>query len=197
MKENAVKCAGRLIKAGDTTAQYLIPGNYLTDMVPVHKEKAVRLFCRNTGDSLKVVFIRKNANYKEMEKDQFSVILGPDSKNLSRFICRFRSGRITRYVKKTDNIANKGQGDIYTNAGNAGNVVVPAPGVKLAPGEISAELTIPYSVFGKKPAAGDEWLFNATADHTFPGVSFYSVWEYNFEQATWRNTRDTQGRIRF
>lgn len=197
LKSNAVKCAGRLIKVGDTKAQYLIPGNYLTDMLPVHKEKAVRLFCRNEGENLKVVFIKSNATGKEMVKEQISVILGPDSKNLSRFICRFRSGRLTRYAKKMDNIANKGKGDLYTNAGYAGTVTVPAPNVKLAPGEISAELTIPYSVFGKKPAPGEEWLFNATADHTFPGVNFYSVWEHNFEQATWRNTRDTQGKIRF
>ena len=131
LKSNAVKCAGRVIKAGDTKAQYLIPGNYLTDMLPVHKEKAVRLFCRNEGENLKVVFIKSNATGKEMVKEQISVILGPDSKNLSRFICRFRSGRITRYVKKLDNIANKGKGDLYTNAGYAGTVEVPAPDVEL------------------------------------------------------------------
>ena len=158
---------------------------------------SIIICARNEGDNLKVVFIRTGMTPKDIPANQVSVILGPDKANLSRFIARFRNGKLTRYVKKIDNVANKGQGDVYGNGSNAGTVKSPAPGVKLAPGEISVELTIPYSLFGKKPAPGDEWLFNATGDFTFPHVSYYTVWEYNFEQVTWRNTRDNQGRIKF
>ena len=116
---------------------------------------------------------------------------------LHRFHGRFRNGNCARYVKKIDNIANKGNGDLYVRSGAVGKVTVPAPGVKLAPGEISAEITIPYSAFSKKPVPGDVWLFNATAEHQKPGVNFYMVWEHNFDQNTWRNTRDHSGKIQF
>ena len=197
LKSKGVKCAGRVIKSGDLKGQYLVLGNYLVDMLPVHKEKAIRIFCRSGKDALHVVFIRSNSTYKEMARDQISVILGPDSKNLSRFHGRFRNGNCARYVKKIDNIANKGNGDLYVRSGAVGKVTVPAPGVKLAPGEISAEITVPYSAFSKKPAPGDVWLFNATAEHQKPGVNFYMVWEHNFDQNTWRNTRDHSGKIQF
>ena len=195
-KSKGVKLAGRTIKANDPNPQYLVVGNFLTDMGEHHKKRSLRLFCRNEGDNLKVVFIRTGMTSKDIPANQVSVFLGPDKANLSRFIARFRNGKLTRYVKRIDNVANKGQGDVYGNGSNAGTVKSPAPGVKLAPGEISVELTIPYSLFGKKPAPGDEWLFNATGDFTFPHVSYYTVWEYNFEQVTWRNPRDNQGRIK-
>ena len=198
LKEKKIKPAGRIIKVNDTQGQYLVPGNYLVDMVPYHKEKAVRIFCRADKEALKVVFIRSNSNYQEVSRSQISVILGPDSKNLQRFYGRFRDKSTpARYVKQLDNAANKGQGDRYVNKGGAGKVTAPAPGVILAPGEISAELTIPYKFFGKVPQPGDEWLFNATSDHTAPKVNCYFIWEHNFEQATWRNTADKQGRIKF
>ncbi|MBO5791625.1 MAG: DUF4838 domain-containing protein [Lentisphaeria bacterium] len=197
LKEKGVKCAGRVIKPGDSVPQYLVPGNYLTEMVPVQKEKAVRILSRVEQDALKVIFIRSSSTYKEMEKSQLSVYLGPDEKNLKRFVCRFRNGRPACYTRKLTNAANKGLGDVYSNGKTCGKVTVPAPGVKLAPGEISAELTIPFSAFEKKPRPGSTWLFNATADHIYPGVSFFMVWEYNFEQASWRNTRDRYGKIVF
>jgi hypothetical protein len=198
LKEKKVKPAGRSIKVNDPQGQYLIPGHYLVDMVPYHKEKTVRIFCRADKEALKVIFIRSNSDYQKMANSQISVIAGPDRKNLQRFYGRFRNKSTpARYTKQLDNAANKGQGDRYVNQGSAGKVTVPAPGVQLAPGEISAELTIPFKVFGKVPQPGDEWLFNVTADHTRPGVNCYFIWEHNFEQTTWRNTVDRQGKIKF
>ena len=197
MKEKNVKMAGRTIKANDTTPQYLIPGNYLVDMVDIHKQKTVRLFCRSDKNALKVVFIRTNATYEEMAKTPISVLIGPDSKNMHRFIGRFRKSTPAHYMKDLDNLDNKGMGDHYGNGKSHGSVVVPAPGVKLAPGEISAEMTIPWRYFKKAPAPGDKWLFNATADGQTTGVSTYLIWEHNFEQNTWRNTMDHHGTIQF
>lgn len=197
LRSKGVKTAGRIIKAGDTRPQHLVTGNYLVPMNALQKEKAVRIFCRQGKDALKVVFIMSSSTYEKKAKAKLSVLLGPDRKNLSRFHGRFRKGSCARYVMTRDNAANQGQGDVYVRKSTEGYVTVPAPGVELAPGEISAEMTLPYKAFGKTPRPGDEWLFNATAEFSRPGINAYMIWEYNFEQETWRNTRDRLGRIKF
>ena len=192
-----IQAAGRRMKVNDPLPQYMIPGNYLVDMAPIHKKQSVKFFCKQEKDVLKFIFIQENASYEAMRQNQISVLLGPDKNSLVRFHGRFRNGQAGRYVKTLDNRANKGNGDVYVRKGDGGRVTVPAPGVKLAPGEISAELAVPLSLFEKMPRKGDTWLLNATAEFTHPGVNCYLIWEHNFEQNTWRNTRDTQGQLNF
>ena len=70
--------------------------------------------------------------------------------------------------------------------------------IKKSACEIAAMFTIPWSKIGKRPAPGEKWLFNALCDFTDPQYGrVYSVWEHNFDQATWRNTLDRQGTLQF
>ena len=135
---------------------------------------------------------------KKFRNVGISVFLGPDQKNLKRFAGRFRSGHTSHYKFIKSNAANKGQGIVMKNSGTGVGITVPAPGVELDNGEIAALITIPWSKFGKAPAPGEKWLFNALSDFTDPKYGrIYAIWEHNFDQATWRNTIDRQGTIRF
>ena len=89
---------------------------------------------------------------------------------------------------------------VLKNVGYGVKVTAPVPGLTLQKGEIAACFVIPWSKVGKKPAPGEKWLFNAICDFTHPDPKFgriYSVWEHNFDQATWRNTLDRQGTLQF
>ena len=133
-----------------------------------------------------------------MRKASISVFIGPDRKNLKRFAARFRSGISSQYIFDKSNAENKGHGMVMKLQGTGVRVTVPAPGVTLAEGEIVAMFTIPWSKIGKRPAPGEKWLFNALCDFTDPQYGrVYSVWEHNFDQATWRNTLDRQGTLQF
>ena len=117
---------------------------------------------------------------------------------LKRFAGRFRSGQSSQYVFVKGNAANKGQGNVMQNSGTGVQITVPAPGVPLAPGEVAGVFTIPWSKFGKKPAPGEKWLFNALCDYMHPQHGrIYASWEHNFDQATWRNTLDRPGTLQF
>ena len=203
MKAHDVQVCERTIKAGDAKGQYMIPGNYLTEMTENYKKHPIRVSCRLDGDMLKVVFIRSNTTYEEMRNSEMSVLVGPSEDDAHWFPGRFRNGSTGHYRREKTNVANKGMGDVYKGipdrkgVPNRGRITVPAPGVSLAPGEISAEVALPLALFKKKPGPGDTWLFNATGNFQKNGGSHYTVWEYNPAQRTWRNTRDRFGKLIF
>ena len=197
VKEKGIIPAGRTI-APDGKAHYLIPINYLTPMTEPYKTQSCRVLCKSDAKALYVWFIMTNSTYEQMRKTSISVFLGPELKQLKRFSGRFRSGTSALYGFEKSNAANKGQGMVLKNIGPGAVVTVPAPGVELAKGEIAAMFTIPWSKMGKRPAPGEKWLFNALCDFTDAKHGrIYSVWEHNFDQATWRNTIDRQGTIQF
>ena len=197
MKEKNIIPAGRTIKT-DGKAQYLIPLNYLSSMTEPYKKQNGRVFCKSDDKALYVYFVFAESTYEQMRKTGISVFAGPDLKNLKRFAGRFRSGQSSQYVFVKGNAANKGQGNVMQNSGTGVQITVPAPGVTLAPGEVAGVFTIPWSKFGKKPAPGEKWLFNALFDYMHPQYGrIYASWEHNFDQATWRNTLDRPGTLQF
>ena len=197
MKEKDIIPAGRSIRP-DGKAQYFIPLNYLSPMTPPYRENATRILCKKDDKALYVYFIISCGDYQKFRNVGISVFLGPDQKNLQRFAGRFRNGHTSRYVFVKTNAANKGQGIVMENRGTGVPITVPAPGVKLEKDEIAALITIPWSKFGKAPAPGEKWLFNALSDFNDPRYGrIYAIWEHNFDQATWRNTIDRQGTLQF
>ena len=196
-KEKGIIPAGRVIKA-DGKAQTFIPLNYLNNMTEPYKKQNCRVFCKRDDKALYVYFVLSGSDYQKMRNTGISVFAGPDLKNLKRFNARFRSGTSSMYVLEKTNAANKGQGIVMKNAGTGVKVISPVPGLALQEGEIAACFTIPWSKFGKVPSPGDKWLFNALCDFTLPKYGrIYSIWEHNFDQATWRNTSDRQGTLQF
>ena len=197
LKEKNVIPAGRTIKP-DGKAHCFVPLNYLNTMTDPYKTNSTSVLCKRDDKNLYVYFIMANADYQKMRNVGISVFLGPDLKNLKRFAGRFRNGHTSQYVFVKSNAANKGQGMEMKIQGSGVRITVPAPNVKLAKGEIAALITIPWSKFGKVPAPGEKWLFNALSDFTTPKHGrIYAIWEHNFDQATWRNTIDRQGTIEF
>jgi len=193
-----VQPAGRVIKVNDTKAQYLVPGNFLTDTPDkLYTEKAVRIFCKADDRNLYVYFIRENSTYDEVKNHEIQFLIGPKHEpgKMKWYPGLFHSCNSSQYEFIKPNIECKGLGDAYKIIHQAGaRITVPAPGVTLKKGEVSAMMAIPFDRLPQIPKAGEKWVFNATYNAAY---SPYMIWEHNFEQDTWRNTRDHVGTLVF
>lgn len=199
MLEHDIVPAGRVIKVGDSKAQYLVPANYMAENSDnIYNRNAARIFSRTAENSLQVIFILSQVpSLEEIAKHSLQVTIGPDKQSVFWMPGRCRdASRPSRYKLTMTNLENKGQGDKYEPlAGNTALVTIPAPGVEVGEGEIAIEFNIPYESLSRIPQPGETWLFNAWYE---PGnLHGTCIWEHNFGQETWRNTRDSQGKIVF
>ncbi|NLZ64527.1 MAG: DUF4838 domain-containing protein, partial [Lentisphaerae bacterium] len=199
MLDRKVVPAGRTIRVGDSTAQYLVPENYMAEDIEQAFTKAnARIFCRSGENSLQVVFILSPvAPAEDFAKHRLRVTLGPEKQGLFSMPGRCKNGfRATCYKLVKTNLENAGQGDAYEAVtGNKAVITIPAPGVQTAEGEVAIEFNIPYESMPRLPQPGETWLFNAS--YTSNNLHGSSTWEHNFNQETWRNVRDSQGKIVF
>ncbi|NLF92261.1 MAG: DUF4838 domain-containing protein [Oligosphaeraceae bacterium] len=199
MLDRAVVPAGRTIRVGDSTVQYLVPENYMAEDLEQRFTKAgTRIFCRSGESSLQVIFILSPVVPQEdFAKHILRVTLGPEKKGLFSMPGRCKNGsRASCYKLVKTNLENAGKGDVYEAvAGNKTVITIPAPGVGTAPGEVAIEFNIPYESMPRPPRHGETWLFNAC--YGSGDIHGSSTWEHNFNQETWRNTRDSQGKIVF
>ena len=199
MLDRKVVPAGRTIRVGDSTAQYLVPENYMAEDIEQAFTKAnARIFCRSGENSLQVVFILSpRVPAEDFAKHRLRVTLGPEKQGLFSMPGRCKNGfRATCYKLVKTNLENAGQGDAYEAVtGNKAVITIPAPGVQTAEGEVAIEFNIPYESMPRLPQPGETWLFNAS--YTSDNLHGSSTWEHNFNQETWRNVRDSQGKIVF
>ena len=194
LRKYNIKLCGRTMKADSPEWHYLVPKNRWPDVPANLRSSTVKVRCEKAADGLKVIFVMSNFSRELANKYVARVYLGPDSKNFYWFTARFGKGRPAWYKLQLTDKENRGQGDKFViQRGRQGHNTFPAPGVKLAQGEQSVELFIPYSVFGKAPKAGEQWLLNITSGS--PNAEL--IWEYNMEQTGSANSTAAKGKIIF
>lgn len=194
LKKYNIKLAGRSVKADSPEWQYLVPHHRWVEVEKDLRDTTVKFRVRRDGENVKFIFVLANAR-KELRKTYYArVFLGTAKDKMQWFPARFKNGSPSWYKLALSNKENGNKGDKYNAVkGSAGKCVSPAPGVKLAPGEISLEVTLPFAVFGKVPKPGEEWLLNVTGGTR--GCDL--VWEYNMDQTAYRHTTIKQGKLIF
>lgn len=194
LRKYGIRMTGRSMKAGAPEWQYLMPRHRQLE-IPAHfRPVTIRFRAARSGEAVKFTFVLSHAR-KELMKDYYiHIYLGPDRKKMFFFPARFTSPRPAWYRLVKTAAENGGQGEKYKiQPGRMGSVAFPAPGVVLEPGEISAEVTLPLAVFGRTPAPGEAWPFNAGA-----GIrNAEYIWEYNPDQITYTSTSDAKGKLVF
>ena len=194
LRKYNIKISGRSIKADAPEWQYLVPHHRWVDVDEKLRPTAVRFRCENAPGGVKFIFVISNVK-KELRKQYYArVYLGPEKKKLQWFPARFNNRGSSRYKLVLTNEENGNSGAKYTAVpGAAGKTVSPAPGVKLAPDEISMELFLPFSLWEKAPAKGESWLLNVTG-----GIRNCDlVWEFNMDQTQYRHTTINNGKLIF
>ena len=184
MLDRKVVPAGRTIRVGDSTAQYLVPENYMAEDIEQAFTKAnARIFCRSGENSLQVVFILSpRVPAEDFAKHRLRVTLGSEKQGLFSMPGRCKNGfRATCYKLVKTNLENAGQGDAYEAVtGNKAVITIPAPGVQTAEGEVAIEFNIPYESMPRLPQPARTWLFNAS--YTSDNLHGSSTWEHNFNR---------------
>ena len=194
LRKYDIRMTGRSMKTGDPKWQYLMPRHRQLEIPGSFRPVTIRFRAARDKESVKFTFVLSHAR-KELMKDYYiHIYLGPDRKKMFFFPARFTSPRPAWYRLVKTCAENGGQGEKYKiQPGRMGSVAFPAPGVALEPGEISAEVTLPFSVFGKTPAPGEVWPFNAGA-----GIrNAEYIWEYNPDQITYTSGSDAKGKLVF
>ena len=194
LKKYNIKLSGRKIKVNDPKWQYLVPNHRWVDTKEELRDTAVRFRCEKADGGVKFIFVVSNVK-KELRRNYYArIYLGPERKKLLWIPGRFNNSRPSCYKLELTNEENGDAGDKYIAVkGEFGKRTSPAPGVKLAPGEISMELFVPFSLFGQVPAPGEEWLLNVTGG--LNGCDL--VWEFNMDQTHYRHTTIKNGKIIF
>ena len=187
MLEKGIKPAGRVIHTGGAP-QTLVQQDYYRQ-VPAIKEEPTSVAVRWDDQNLYVTFHFGNTAQTAVNNDQIQVILGNGKKRMW-FTARARNDTTGVYERTVASLDNKGNGDQYKSiSGEPGTSTAPASGTE----GTSALITIPWRIFGDKPAKGAEWEFNAIRRNS----KGQYIWEYNLFQKTWRNLRDAAGKIVF
>lgn len=194
LRKYNIKISGRKIKAGSPEWQYLVPHHRWVEVDEKLRPTTVKFRCERTADGVKFIVVAANVK-KELRKQYYArIFLGPEKKKLQWFPARFNNTGTTWYKLALTNEENGNAGAKYTHCrGRAGITRSPAPGVKLAPGEISVEITIPFALFGCTPKAGEEWLLNVAGG--LRGCDL--IWEFNMNQTHYRHTTINNGKIIF
>lgn len=137
-------------------------------------------------------------------KEQIQVLLGPELKQAIWFPARVKNGHAAQYLLRQTNSENQGQGNVCTppepgkdRIGKPVQVVAPAPGLQEQENIATAQLQIPWDWFAEKPTPGQTWQLNFFAERQLNDKKIGYTWEYNIYQKTWRNLRDTTGRVTF
>jgi len=193
--EHKVQPAGRVMKINDTKPQYFVPTT-AWNVVPdeLYTKKAVKAFCKLDGTHLKAVFILENETYAAAKNYQLQLIFQAPGKPLYFYPGRFNSGFNRGYKQKKSNLENEGKGIVWESFSKPQiKRTVPAPGVTLKENEISAELDIDLKALNCVPKKGEEWKLNLI----FSSTKAKMIWEHNFEQRSWRNSGDHQGKLLF
>ena len=192
-KYNIKPCA-RVMKIDDPQWQYLVPQNRKSDIVPELRPTVVKFRSQQAPGGIKFTFVLANVKEKLRKEYYVRIFLGPERKKLRWFPGRFANSAPAWYKLALTNEENNNQGDKYIICrGRAGKALCPAPGVELAPGEISVEIFLPFTHFDKVPRKGDKWLLNVAA-----GVKGCElIWEYNMEQLNHRNATAANGTLIF
>ena len=194
LRKYDIKISGREIRANAPQWQYLVPHHRWVDVPKELRSTTVKFRCETVPQGIKFIFVLSNAR-KELRKKYYArVFLGPEKKKLQFFPARFDNSPPTWYKLALTNEENGNAGAKYTACNKRiGTTVSPAPGVKLAPGEISMELTLPFSAFERPPRPGEKWLLNIAS-----GVRGCDlVWEFNMDQTAYRHTTINNGKLIF
>ena len=194
LRKYDIRMTGRTMKAGAPEWQYLMPRHRQLEIPADFRPVTIKFRAARNAEAVKFTFVLSHAR-KELMKDCYiHIYLGPDRKNMFFFPARFTAPRPAWYKLEKSTAENGGMGEKYRiRPGRMGTVAFPAPGVSLEPGEISAEVTLPFSVFGKRPAPGEAWPFNAGA-----GIRNADyIWEYNPDQISYSSASDAKGKLLF
>lgn len=160
--------------------------------------------CSWDEHGLYVVFRLHQTGAEAARQEQIQVLLGPELSQVVWFPARARSGHAAAYLLRKTNLDNQGQGHQFTppvagadRVGSPVKVMAPAPGFETAENMATVQLHIPWDWFPRKPEAGETWQFNLFAERQLNAKKIGYVWEYNIFQKTWRNLRDSSGRLTF
>jgi hypothetical protein len=196
IKQHDIQLCGRSVVTNSGQMQYLLPAYYYIDApAEVYGRRAVRFSCAWDNDTLRIVLLRENSAEEDCSSHNLYVYLGPNQKDTLFLPGRFKNGGMPKYVLEKTNVENQGLGDLYKLTGpSVGKVTVPAPGVELQPGEISALIEIPLEIFPAKPQAGEQWRFN----FFYRSDAYTAIWERNYDHVNhYRNVKDCFGTLQF
>ncbi len=197
LRKHNIQLCGRSLATNSGQSQHLLPAYYyIAAPAEIYNHRAARIYCEwDKDNTLKIVLIRENSTLEDCAKDNLYVYLGPSQREMLFLPGHFRSRGLGNYVLDKTNVENQGLGDLYKPSDKSGGkITVPAPGVELQPGEISALFEIPLDLYAVKPQVGDRWLFN----FFYRSDSYSVIWEHNYNHVNhYRNVKDCAGTLIF